>query len=153
MLKITLHYKHCAGGSCRLLRNRPVSITYGCMRNHKRIGGNAVRDASTCLFPSSFSSVADMLALSDNTHGKTGVWEVHGATRVCASAERDLLILQGPNQKYYSFTRLIIQTELGIISLHVIYLSSKTPEEKITESHIRIYLNLWRFKQLMSNVP
>lgn len=52
------------------------------------------------------------------------------ATRVGASAERDLLILQEPNQKYYSFTYLIIQTEFGIISLHVIYLSSKTPRKK-----------------------
>lgn len=53
MLKITLNYKHGAGGSCSLLRNRPISITYGCMRNH-RIGGNAQRDANTCLFSSSF---------------------------------------------------------------------------------------------------
>lgn len=48
----------------------------------------------------------------------------------CTETERDVLILQEPNQKYYSFTYLIIQTELGIISPHVIYLSTKTLRKK-----------------------
>lgn len=56
--------------------------------------------------------------------------------RVRASAERDLLILQEASHKYYSFTYLIILTELAIISLHVICLSSKSQRKQIAENHV-----------------
>lgn len=70
-------------------------------------------------------------SLSEET-GVSEKTEVEGvcATRVCARAERDLLILQEPNQKSYSFIYLIIQTEPGIINLHVINLSGKTQRKK-----------------------
>lgn len=76
----------------------------------------------------------------------TGVSESMSGGWTCNTClSKCFVIQQEPNQNYYSFTYLIIQTEFGIISPHVIYLRSKTPEEKITESYIKIYSNLWWF--------
>lgn len=69
-----------------------------------------------------------------------------------ASAQESFTDCAKTPRKYHSFTYFIIQTELEIMNRHVIYPRRKTLRKKITESHIKRYLNHWWFKSLISYI-
>lgn len=136
-LKITLNYKHCASGSRSLLRNRPISslmavweIT-GLEKMHfegpPHVYFHPHFDISN-LHAGPFQKLhKEQLQVLPETHRgfrEHGGWACNTCVSKCS------VIQQEPNQNYYSFTYLIIQTEFGIISPHVIYLRIRPPEEK-----------------------